>query len=265
MILEDISQPAPEPSFLDWNDEGVVKLPGFYNTPAGQRLLNAYCDAWQRDNANRPGGWPYPTPYLDVPEIQALYDPLAPIFEDLLHEPAGLHLNLTGMITTTRNWHQDSYLNPPHVGDYYIAVWIALDDIDPDSGPFQYVPGSHRWPQCTREHILEALGPDHHPHNWPTESERILTPVFEEYMWRMRADVVSYLPKGGDVLLWHGRLCHRGSTANIPGLVRPATIAHLSGINHRSDMPAAVQRPEGGWIFPLTTRQPMPYKREAYP
>lgn len=256
MILEDISQPAPPPGPLDWNDEGVVRLPGFLRTPAGEVLIQNYLDAWVRDNGDRKGGWPWATPYMVVPAIQELYDPLAPVMEDLLGEPAGLHLNLTGMVTTTRNWHQDSYLNPPHVGDYYIAAWVALGDIHPDSGPFQYVPGSHRWPQCTREHIWQALG-TYDPNDWPTESERILTPVFEEYMWRMRADVVNYVPQKGDVLLWHGRLCHRGSIANVPGMIRPATIAHFSGINHRSDMPPAVRRPQGGWIFPIAQRTPV--------
>ena len=32
---------------------------------------------------------------------------------------------------------QDGYLNPDRVSDHYIAAWVALEDIDPNAGPFQ--------------------------------------------------------------------------------------------------------------------------------
>lgn len=41
-------------------------------------------------------------------------------------------------------FHQDSpyfYFEPADV----VTVWIALDDMDDELGPLQYVPGSHKW------------------------------------------------------------------------------------------------------------------------
>ena len=68
--------------------------------------------------------------------------------------------------------------------------------------------------------------------------------------------MMTYLPKKGDVLLWHSRLIHRGSKANVPGMERRALIVHYSGINHRQDMPQA--EPYGdGYIFPLHGNQPV--------
>src|SRR5206468_1632667 len=103
----------------------------------------------------RMGGYPYDTPYLHVKELRdiALYPPLMDAMRELISEEVGLHLNLTGWVTTARDFHQDSFLNPEFVGSRYAAVWMALDDIDPDSGPFQFVPGSHRWP-VIRQHKL---------------------------------------------------------------------------------------------------------------
>jgi ectoine hydroxylase-related dioxygenase (phytanoyl-CoA dioxygenase family) len=170
--------------------------------------------------------------------------------EQLIGEPAAVHLNLTGWVTTRRNWHQDTYLNPSHVGDYYVAIWIALEDIHPDSGPFQFVRGSHRWPTVTREKILNALDPSERDHTWPKHSERLLTPLFEAEIEKRNAEVITYLPKRGDVLFWHGRLLHRGSEPNVPGMQRKSLIAHYSGVNHRQDMPTAL--PHGsGWYFPI--------------
>lgn len=253
--LEDITIPPPQQGPADWNADGVVIIKNFLP----EQLMVDYESKWLEingpDAANRPMGWPDPIPYMRHPELLHLltYGPLAALLETLIGEPAGLHLNLTGWRSTQRDWHQDSYLNPPHVGDYYAAVWIALDDIHPDSGPFQYIPGSHRWRQVTQELIMAQLEPDERDHRWPKFSERILTPLFEEEIVKQGNNVVSYLPSRGDVLVWHGRLMHRGSPPNIPNLERRALIAHYSGIRHRGDMPKAVQGSQGGYYFPLTS------------
>jgi ectoine hydroxylase-related dioxygenase (phytanoyl-CoA dioxygenase family) len=183
---------------------------------------------------------------MDILTYSGINDTMA----DLIGEPAAVHLNLTGWITTRRNWHQDTYLNPPSVGDYYVAVWIALETIHPDSGPFQFVRGSHRWRTVTRDKILSILTPQEQDHRWPKFSERILTPVFEHQIQKRNAEVITYLPERGDVLFWHGRLLHRGSEPNIPGMMRKSLIAHYSGINHRQDMPEAVKHGDG-WYFPI--------------
>jgi len=257
MELKDLTVPYKGNEASDWNEIGVVLLPDFMP----EDLMAAYEDCWIRANATgdrsnftmvRPMGWDYCTPYRDEPELLDIlsYGPLHEEMEKLIGEPVGVHLNLTGWNSTTRNWHQDSYLNPAHVGDYYIAVWLALDTIHPDSGPFQYVPGSHKWPQVTQEKILNALEPHEQDHRWPTHSERVLTPLFEQEIISRNAEVTSHLPQRGDVLLWHGRILHRGSVPNVPGMERRSLIAHYSGINHRQDMPPAIQHKDG-WYFPV--------------
>lgn len=255
--FESLTVPAPEPSTADWNLDGVVIMENFLP----ENLMLEYEHCWIRENRDRPMGWPDPIPYTRHPELLNIltYGPLANLLESLISEPAGLHLNLTGWQSTERNWHQDSYLNPVHVGDYYAAVWIALDTIHPDSGPFQYVPGSHRWPQVTHGKILAALKPEERDHRWPKFSERILTPILEEEIVKRGNNVVTHLPNRGDVLIWHGRLMHRGSRANVPGMERRSLIAHYSGIHHRHDMPAAQRRAGGGWYFPIKTNLEMYY------
>jgi hypothetical protein len=268
VTLDELTVAPPAPGPADWNDQGVVILPGLIDRPR----IFAYQLAWQADNggaglvpgpdehlwrthARRPGGWPDCTPYMRRPEILDLVAPLAPVLEELIGEPAGMNLNLTGWVTTARDWHQDSYLNEPEVGDHYAAVWIALDDIHPDSGPFQYVPGSHRWPQVTRELIGRHV--DLTDPQWPKHSEQILSPLFEQELAERDAQVVTHLPQRGDVLIWHGRLLHRGSPARVPATYRPAFIAHFSGIHHRPAMPTAVQHRRGGWYFPIENSGPV--------
>jgi hypothetical protein len=251
LTLDDLTVPPPEPGPADWNDEGVVVL----KRAISDVRIGDYEAAWMLSNGafgehgHRPGGWPDTCPYMRHPEILELVAPLAGHLDELIGEPAGMHLNLTGWVSTERDWHQDSYLNEPEVGDHYAAVWIALGDVHPDSGPFQYVPGSHRWPQVTRELIGQHL--DLADPQWPKHSEEFLTPLFTELIDRWGYEPVTYVPERGDVLIWHGRLLHRGSVAKVPGSYRPGFIAHFSGIHHRSSMPPAVEYRGGGWYFPI--------------
>lgn len=261
VTFEEITVPPPPVSSDDWNDEGVVILKNF----VPEDLMVAYENLWLSvngpDAANRPMGWPDPIPYMRHPQLLNIltFPALAQLLEDLIGEPAGLHLNLTGWQSTQRDWHQDSYLNPSHVGDKYAAVWMAFADIHPDSGPFQYVPGSHRWRQVTRDLILEQLAPEERDHRWPKFSERVLTPLFEQKIADSGGNVISHLPSRGDVLIWHGRLMHRGSRPNVPGMERRSLIAHYSGIKHRKDMPKAQRNGQGGYYFPLAGNVDMYY------
>ena len=231
-----------------WHLHGVVVLHGFL--PDG--AIDAYCRAFEAGEGAT--GFGIGTAYRHVPELADLccLNSLGQVLEEIIGEPAGVHLNLTGWVSTERNWHQDTYLNPPSVGDHYAAVWMALDDVHPDSGPFQYVEGSHRWPVITRDAIFAHIDPSEQADpNWPKTTERFVVPAWEAELERRRAEVTTHLPRRGDVLIWHSRLVHRGSPPRVPGMERRALIAHYSGLSHRPDMPAAQQHRHGGWYFPL--------------
>lgn len=251
------------PRQLHWREHGWLTVERLIPDD----LIDRYCNEWRAENllghdngqrVFRMGGWPDAVPYMRHEVLRELccYGPLHRILHELIGEPMGVHLNLTGWETTGRDWHSDQYLNEPYVGGFYTAVWVALDDIHPMSGPFQFVDGSHRWPPLSQAKVRAALGEDGRGPDWPAKSERILTPLFE----RKIADheVTTYLPGKGSVLIWHGRLLHRGSKAVIPNMERRSCILHLSGINHRPDMPKAVQHEtEAGHFFPIMQGPPV--------
>lgn len=289
ITLTDLSDPPPDRSPADWNDEGIVHLPELI--PGD--LIAAYEDAWTAHNgfqrfrpatddlapeggdgawitgrgnpeglyvvdADTPGGWPDACPYMRTPALLELcmFGELATELEKLVGEAMGLHLNLTGWTSTRRNWHQDGYLNPAVTGDHYAAVWIALGDVHPSSGVFQYVPGSHLWHRLTFEKVRRYV--DVNDPAWPAHTEAILTDLVEAEIDARNAPVVDYAAGAGDVLIWHPRLYHRGSTPLVPNAYRPSLIAHFSGIDHRPDFPMPpVQHPAGGWYWPIITDQPV--------
>lgn len=244
-----------DPLAEQWRRDGYVILPGLIPDD----LTAAYADAWRADNGpdgrfgDRPGGWSYDTPYMHVPALRdiACHQPLTDVLARLIGDPMGVHLNLTGWRSTQRDWHQDGYLNPDSNRDWYAAVWVAIDDIHPDSGPFEFIPGSHRRYGIIRQDaMLAMLDPSEHGPEWPRHSERILTPMFEALMARDGLHSQRFHAKRGDVLVWHARLLHRGSPPADAGMERRGLIMHYSGVTKRPDMPAA-KRWRDGWYFPI--------------
>jgi hypothetical protein len=234
-----------------WRRDGVLILPGFLPDD----LIEAYKkERWRLLPSLLP--WKSPVAYVHVPTCRALctHRGLSEVLEEIMGEPMAVNLTLTGWLSTERDWHQDCYLNPPFVNDWYAAVWIALEDIAPESGLFEYVPGSHRGLALSREKVLAALNPsERNREDWPVTSERFVVPACEAKIKRSGAEVKQFLAKKGDVLIWHGRLLHRGSKAKVHGTPRRALIAHYSGVMRRPDFPPAVQEEGAGWYFPSKT------------
>lgn len=221
-----------------WMENGYVVLRNFLP----HLLLDAYAVRYERDNGkDARRGYGIGTPYMGVQEIKdvCLYAPFATILNQLIGEPMGMNLNLTNWISTERSFHQDDYLNPDYVNGHYLAAWIALDDIHPDSGVFEFVPGSHKWPVMRMSKVLECLEPHQRTDpDWPRIAEKILDPLYGEEIERRDAEIKSVGLKKGDVLIWHAWLVHRGGKPKNPDLLRKALICHYSGIYHRPDMKA---------------------------
>jgi hypothetical protein len=218
--------------------------------------IRPYCELVERSGVG-PGGWPGATPYMQHPEILdvccnlLVADFLGMLFDG---QDLGLHLNLTGWVSTERNWHQDQYLNPAQVGSHYVAAWFALDDIHPDSGPFEFAVGSHELPPMSMDKVFERLSPSEQSDpDWPKITEPWVSEACEEIIKDRGYHVRQFIAKRGDVLFWHSRLLHRGSPPKVPGMARKAIIGHYSVVSHRSkiDMPKHARHGDGGYYFLL--------------
>lgn len=228
-----------------WRENGYLILRNFI--PPG--LVDAYCRV--REKVSAPGGWDDETPYMDVPEIcdLCLYRPLVDKLAALIGEEMVMNLNLTGWKTTQRDWHQDDYLNPDDVRGRYAACWFALDTITPDSGPFQFVPGTHKWPHIKKSKILNFVPEDvRETRTWPIHSERVLTPFFEETIAREQLEKFEFTAEKGDVLIWHARLLHRGTVAKNPDRLRKAIITHYTALDAMKHY-GAVERWDTGGLY----------------
>lgn len=255
---DDVDERALTPLQNKWVADGYVILRDFMP----HQLVDAYREL--RCRVASPGGWKCPTPYMYFREIRdlSMYRPLTMVLKELIGEEMGLHLNLTGWVSTERAWHQDDYLNPDFVNSWYAATWIALEDIKAESGPFEFVPGSHKWPLTRKEKVFEHL--EHHEKqgaDWPWHSEKVCAPAFEEYIERTGSRVEKFLAKKGDVLIWHGRLAHRGGTPEVKGTQRKCLISHYSAVSKRLDMTLTGKHKDSVFFIhknPLDAQSPWP-------
>ncbi len=187
--------------------------------------------------------------YMALPSMRSvcLHPPLVALVEKLVGTPLALFLTLSGVQSSQREWHQDFYLKPGYENTHYCAVWIAVGDVHPDSGPYEYVPGSHRLPPMRKELIDEWLTPEERATTVaPRISERFVTAACTERIAEEQLEVRQFLPRRGDVLVWHHSLLHQGSKPRDRGLLRPAVIAHFNSIETLEMCNKTVRRVDGG-------------------
>jgi hypothetical protein len=118
--------------------------------------------------------------------------------------------------------HQDTIHLTAFPAGYMCGVWIALEDIQEDAGPLFVYPGSHRLPRLYKETVSMARVADG---DWSEYAQK--------YLPRLENDVVAgeypyttYLPKRGDILVWHENLAHGGSYRANMALSRKSIVSH---------------------------------------
>ena len=151
-------------------------------------------------------------------------------------------------LTFYRGSQQPAHIDYPYVRcqtrlAQLAASWIPLEDIHPDSGPLAYYPGSH--------HLGISGFFDWGNGSIVMEPDSTRTPMeFAEYLWGRVKDTHTpseiFLPKKGDVLVWHGNLIHEGTAINDIKLTRKSYVTHYTGLD---SYPPAHKRFDGSGVM----------------
>ena len=118
--------------------------------------------------------------------------------------------------------HSDSIHMTTEPLGYLIAVWIALEDVHPESGLLFYYPKSHKLPYI--------MGQDFETGNtYLTVGEN----YYENYVdfvnqklneLNLKKEIVY--AKKGDIFIWHANLLHGGMPVLNPALTRKSLVVH---------------------------------------
>ena len=119
--------------------------------------------------------------------------------------------------------HSDSFHMTTEPMGYLIAIWVALEDVDPESGPVYYYPGSHKLPYVMTEDLGEADG-DLGGGKEARYAERIRSLIADRDL-----EPIEFTAKAGDVLIWHANLLHGGRGIARDGATRKSLVAHYFG------------------------------------
>ena len=97
------------------------------------------------------------------------------------------------------------------------ATWTALEDCHPDAGPLVYVPGSHNIPpyRFSNGRMTELAA---ERGKWAA--------YIREHVARLGLVEQQFLPRKGDVFVWHGQLLHGGGKRNDPDRTRRSLVSH---------------------------------------
>lgn len=135
--------------------------------------------------------------------------------------PAEPRYSLVFQKGSEQKLHQDTAAFHVFPRNHLIGVWIALEDIQPDSGPLLYCPGSHRQP------LYEGFD------NYPQTNRRTASPeqleLYDRHVAELaqRYETRAFLPRAGDALFWHGQLIHGGSPIINPASTRVSFVIHF--------------------------------------
>lgn len=242
----DVDVASLTPLQRQWYEKGYVILPGL----VPQADIDEY-DALRSQLGLGKGFFDTFTPYVEHEIVRkiSLSPQLHEAMTEILGQDMALHFILTAYHSTERGWHQDDYLNPDYVYSNYCAAWISLGDINPDAGPFEFIEGSHRWP-CVRRHLVHQHMAEEFANrsnasegtHWAAYAEVFVNDAYVNEIERREMPISQFIGRPGDVLIWHGKLVHRGSSPNDPSLDRPTMISHFSGATVRSDIGTDIRR-----------------------
>ncbi len=229
-----------------WKEDGILCLPSFFSSYDTDKINQFVDDLWanrRRDEnpfvidvfVGRPDqkrmkfadapddakNFTYKLNDLflesDTIRAMALDERLCGVIKALLRGDAMVFNSLTLERGSQQEFHFDTFYMPPPVKNKMLAAWIALEDCHPDAGPLAYYPGSHKIPPYLFSNgKLNAIAEE-----MPKFREQIRTELQRRGM-----EPISFMPKRGDVLLWHAQMLHGGLPIKDPARTRKSLVCH---------------------------------------
>ena len=106
---------------------------------------------------------------------------------------------ITGHNGSQQREHSDAIHMTTYPMDYLVGAWIALEDIQPQSGPLVYYPGSHRLPHFFSEEAEISV------HDFANKGyaayRQKYEPKIQQIIRTQNLQPKYFLPQKGDVLL----------------------------------------------------------------
>ena len=171
-----------------------------------QRRLKAELNDWEAGRTGAPrvqDGWREQAAVRSLALQPAVLDLLRHVYG---REPFAFQ-TLNFAVGSEQPYHSDAVHFHSQPQGFMCGVWIPLDDVEPDSGPLIYFPGSHRLDYHSAGSLglsPEQVAAEPHP-------QRFFESVWQRDVGLHGLQAEQFLPRRGEVLIWHANLLHGGA------------------------------------------------------
>jgi len=150
-----------------------------------------------------------------------LFAPVVRFLRDWFRDEPCACQSLLYINGSEQNAHQDTIHLTPYPAGYMCGVWIALEDVQNDSGELFVYPGSQRTPRLTAKglNLAKITTADYSTY---AAFDRRIGELVEEGGYQS----LAYRPKAGEILVWHENLVHGGSRRLNPSITRRSIVGH---------------------------------------
>jgi hypothetical protein len=124
-------------------------------------------------------------------------------------------------VGTAQHLHSDSIHFSSIPERFMCGVWLAMEDVDADSGPLTYLPGSHKWPILSNA-MIGRRGSD----GWRETTQEPFETAWEALVEHSGLRQETFLARKGQALIWAANLLHGGSLRNDPTRTRWSQVTH---------------------------------------
>lgn len=150
-----------------------------------------------------------------------LYPPVLQFLKDYFKDTPCACQTLTYVNGSEQNAHQDSIHLTPYPNGFMCGVWVALEDVQENSGELFVYPGSHRTGSLRASPLgLHKVVNDDYSHY--VTFDRAIMDLIESHGYER----LVYRPKAGQILVWHENLIHGGSPRLDHDRTRLSVVSH---------------------------------------
>ncbi len=207
-------------------DDGYTILPESIEEDLLARINREFDDAVER----KIEGYEYGTSqrirnlHLRYPGARALWQhpSVMRYLELIFGVPARPCQSLTYIFGSQQGAHQDTIHLTPFPAGYMCGVWVALEDVRPDSGELEVYRGSHRLPRV----YMEGSGCGKVDDDDWSRFDVTVAARWREMLASRPFEKVTYRPRRGTVLIWHENLMHAGGVRLDTSLSRRSIVSH---------------------------------------
>jgi ectoine hydroxylase-related dioxygenase (phytanoyl-CoA dioxygenase family) len=216
--------PEIQKNILEWSQKGYMILENYFS-PAACDAINEEIDKLMKNGALQ-FKWGNKLMFANKKSElirQATQDKVISQLLNFLLDKEMVPFQTINFINGSgQRAHSDSVHMTTYPLGYLIAIWVALEDVHPDSGPLFYYPGSHKLPYLLNNdwnanNSFLSLGKNDYPD---------YEDMVEELLEKNKFPREELIAKKGDVLIWHANLIHGGAPIRNKALTRKSMVVH---------------------------------------